>query len=98
MFQVANGEVAIQVDGQTFVASDGAVTGQLTAEDLAAITTTAKKLEPEDDNKKTVIIVVVVVVVVVLLIIAAAGVYVSTCMFYIPCITYSPPLITGRTR
>ena len=73
----------IVVDGQSYTASDGAITGLLTAEDVPTTTQqpTTKKIEPDDDNKKTVIIVVVVVVVVVLLIIVATGCYVSTCMY-----------------
>ena len=64
------------MDGETFVASDGAVTEFLVEEEP----TTEPTPEPKD-NKETVIIVVVVVVVVVLLIVIAIGVYVSSLEF-----------------
>lgn len=77
--KITRGEVVIAVDQDTYVASEGAITASLTAEDILSSTTqsqpTTKRVEPDGDDKKTVIIVVVVVVVVVLLLIIAAGCY-----------------------
>lgn len=66
------------VDGEQFIATDGAITALLTAEDLPTTTGPTTEKTSDDDNTKTIIIVVVVVVVVVLLVLIAAGCYVST--------------------
>ena len=74
-------EFIFEVDGETYVASEGQVTEFLTAEEV-----TTTPIDDDDDKKKketTIIIVVVVVVVVVLLIILATGVYVSICIKFL---------------
>ncbi|XP_053381282.1 uncharacterized protein LOC123555153 [Mercenaria mercenaria] len=65
-----SGELVIEVDGESIVASSGTITSGVTAEELEGPAT--EKTPDDDDNTTTIIIVVVVVVVVVILAVGIA--------------------------